>query len=313
MALKTLGSDNVTIRPFTVHKSQTLTYVSGSGVFAEMNVATAKRFPLVTTFASGAVLVGPGSGTALILTQSVLQLNAFSSSSSAINEDGTFQEPLFSTVQSTFYTSGAESGSANFAAAGDGIRNFPLSESVYVVNVAQRLFGEGIRPGTFVASTPAAGSGTIVDNSRGQLFVSGTGGSLNVVGNIFYNLGIAVVNRLSSVAGSELIQETGMFFPDTSTFQTNFEATLTLFEYTIIASLDPFEFNFSCNPSWLRKASTGSLLETPAEKILDLVESGTVSPYVTSIGLYNDRQQLVAVARLPRPLRRLVGSQQSFI
>lgn len=306
MTLKTLGSENVTIRPFRVHKSQALTYISGSGVFAEMNVAMAKRFPLVTTFASGTILSGLDSGTAIILTQSVLELNDFETATSPTSEDGTFQEPLFGTVQSMFYTSGAESGSATFAAAGDGIRNFPLSESAYIINVAQRLFGEGIRPGTFVVSTPAAGSGTIVDNSRGRLFVSGTDGSLNVVGNVFYNLGIAVINRLESVVGSELIQETGMFFPDASTLRVAFDATLTLFEYTIIASLDPFEFNFSNSPSWFKTADS-------SEKILDLVESGTVSPYVTSIGLYNDKQQLVAVAKLPRPLRRLVTSQQSFI
>lgn len=305
MALKTLGSENVTIRPFRVHKSQTTTYISGSGVFAEMNVATAKRFPLVTTFTSGTVLSGPNSGTAIILTQSVLQLNDFDTNTSPTSEDGTFQEPLFGTVRSMFYTSGAESGSATFAAAGDGIRNFPLSESAYVVNIAQRLWGEGIRPGTFVASTPAAGSKTIIDDGRGKLFVSGSTGSLEVVGNVFYNLGVAVVNRLPA-SGSDLIQDEGMFFDDTDTLQVTFEATLTVFEYTVIASLDPYEFNFSNNSSWFRKASSG-------EKILDLVESGTASPYVTSIGLYNDKQQLVAVAKLPRPLRRLVGSQQSFI
>jgi hypothetical protein len=270
-----------------------------------MNVATAKRFPLVTTFTSGTVLSGPNSGTAIILTQSVLQLNDFDTNTSPTSEDGTFQEPLFGTVRSMFYTSGAESGSATFAAAGDGIRNFPLSESAYVVNIAQRLWGEGIRPGTFVASTPAAGSKTIIDDGRGKLFVSGSTGSLEVVGNVFYNLGVAVVNRLPA-SGSDLIQDEGMFFDDTDTLQVTFEATLTVFEYTVIASLDPYEFNFSNNSSWFRKASSG-------EKILDLVESGTASPYVTSIGLYNDKQQLVAVAKLPRPLRRLVGSQQSFI
>lgn len=306
MTLKTLGSENVTVRPFKVHKSQTVTYTSGSGVFAEMNVATAKQFPVVTTFASATILSGPNSGAATILTQSVLQLNDFTVNSAPTNEDGTFQEPLFGTVEHTFYTSGAESGSATFAAAGDGIRNFPLSESIYVVNIAQRVYGEGIRPGTFVASTPSAGSGTIIDDGKGRLYVSGSGGSLNVVGNIFYNLGVAAINRLKTAEGVELIQETGMFFGEADVFQVNVDASLKLFEYTIMARLNSNEFNFSSNPSFFKKVSSG-------EKVLDLVESGTLSPYVTTIGLYNDRQQLVATARLPRPLKRLVSSQQSFI
>ncbi len=331
MTLKILGSDDVTIRPFKVHKSQVLTYISGSdvsgpasgtGAFAELNVALAQRFPLATTFASGTILAGPDSGTAVILTQSVLELNEFDVNTSPQNEDGTFQEPLFGTLEHMFYSSGSESGSATFAAAGDGIRNFPLSESAYVVNIAQRKFGEGIRPGTFVASTPA-GSGTIIDDSKGRLFVSGTGGSLNVVGNIFYNLGVATVNRLTSATGEELIQEDGMFFDSGSTIQVTFESTVRFFEYTIMTRLDAFEFNFSSNPTWLGHTFSGSVPGAGDDsgsftfqngpKVLDLVESGTLSPYITTIGLYNDRQELVAVARLPRPLKRLVNSQQSFI
>ena len=272
-----------------------------------MNVALALRFPLATTFASGNVLAGPDSGTAVILTQSVLELNEFNVNTSPQNEDGTFQEPLFSTLEHTFYSSGSESGSATFAAAGDGIRNFPLSESAYVVNIAQRKFGEGVRPGTFELSTPSAGSKLVIDDGLGKLFVSGTTGSLEVVGNIFYSLGIAVINRMSAASGSDLIQDEGMFFDSGSTIQTSFDSTVIFFEYTIMTRLDAFEFNFSNNPTWLgRTADDGP-------QVLDLVESGTLSPYITTLGLYNDRQELVAVARLPRPLKRLVNSQQSFI
>lgn len=313
MGLKALGKNDVTIRPFRVHKNQTTTYISGSGTFAEMNVATARRFPLVESFLSGTVLSGLDSGSSIILTQSFLEINDFDVNTSDQNEDGTFQEPLFGTVQQTFYVSGAESGSATFAAAGSGLRDFPLSESVYVVNVAQRLWGEGMRRGSFSITTPAAGSGTIEDDGTGRLFVSGAGGSLNVVGNVFYNLGIAVVNRIQSAAGSELIQETGMFVPSGSTTQVDFEASLLLFEYSVVATLEPGEFNYSNNPSALGKTGTGSTLATGAQKVQDLIGSGTLSPFVTTIGLYNDRQQLIAVAKVPRPIKRLVNSQQSFI
>lgn len=317
MTFKTLGAENVTIRPFKVHKSQVITYVSGANAVAEMNVATAIRFPLVTSFITGTIGSGANSGSQVILTQSVLDLNGFAVETSPRSEDTTFQEPLFSTVEHTFYTSGAESGSATFAAGGDGIRNFPLSESVYVVNIAQRMWGEGIRPGTFTLSTPAAGTGTIFDDGLGRLYVSGSGsvgspGPVNIVGNVFYTLGVAVINRLTGSNGSNIIQETGMFFDDGDTLQTNFDATMKLFEYTILASMDPFEFNYSMNPTFTKRTFTGSV-DIPAEKVIDLVASGTLSPYITSIGLYNDRQQLVAVARLPNPIRRLVNSQQSVI
>jgi hypothetical protein len=298
MAFKILGSENVIVRPFKVHKSQVVTYISGSTAIAEINVATAKQFPLST------VTVGPDSGS------QVLVLDDFVPTA-ATNEDGTFQEPLFSSVKHLFYESASQSGSISgtfrFAAAGDGYRNFLLSGSAYVVNIAQALWGEGIRPGSFVLTTPSAGSGSIIDDARGHLYVGGSG---SVVGNIFYNLGVAIVHRLTSATGDELIQESGSYLPSGSTLQADFEATQQLYEYTILATMEPMEFNFSNNPSFFKKTLSGSI---EVEKVLDLVESGTLSPYITTIGLYNDRQQLVAVAKVPRPLKRLATSQQSVV
>jgi len=318
MAFKTLGSENVIVRPFKVHKSQTVTYVSGSNAFAEMNVGTARRFPLTT------IAVGPDSGS------QVLVINSFTPDSAVANEDGTFQEPLYSSVKHLFYDSastqtGSVTGTFRFSAAGDGYRGLSLSESVYVVNIAQALWGEGIRPGTFVltatSASVAAGTGTIVDDELGRLYVGGSG---SVVGNIFYNIGVAVISRLISAANGELIQENGMFFPSASTLQANFEATQMLYEYTILATMEPMEFNFSNNPSFFKPTLSGSLsysisenttssINTETEQPLDLIASGTLSPYITTVGLYNDRQQLVAVAKVPRPIKRLATSQQSVV
>lgn len=287
LVYKSLGPENVSIRPFKVFKSQSVSYVSGTDVL-DVNVATATD------------LIDPRS---------------FSTSTGATNADGTFQEPLYETMRHLFYTSGSLSGSADFSAGGDGYRYFPLSSSAYVVNVAQQLFGEEIRPGTFVINTPSEGSGTIIDDGYGRLYVSSSAGSTNVVGNIFYQLGIAVIHRLETAggAGPELIQETGLYFDDGHTLNTEFRSTVTMHEYRVIVTANSTEFNYSINNSAFGRTSTGSLLDTGSILVVDAIASGTLSPYITSIGLYNDNYELVAVAKFPHPIQRLPKSKQNFI
>jgi len=281
LVFKTLGSDSVTIRPFKVHKTQVLSYTSGSGSNSpELNVAT---------------------GIALA---DVLE---FDPNTSPTNEDGSYQEPLYESIEHLFYDSALyTSRSVTFAAGGSGDRGFTPSGSVYVVNVAQSYWGERIRKGTFVLDAPP-GSGSIIEDAAGRLYVSG---SDNVVGNVFYGLGIAVVNRATaSGSGSELVVDDGLFIAGGDTVRVTFDATQTLYEYQIIATINPGEFNYSINPSARGKFS-GSTGQT---FVVDEMASGTLSPYITEVGLYNDYYELVAVAKLPRPIKRLRNTQQSFV
>lgn len=169
LVFKPLGRDNVIVNPFTVSKNQALTFTSGGNAASNsFSIASAIDFS---------------------------DPNSFSPNTAVTNSDGTYQSLLFKSVEHIFYTSGALSGSADFAAGGSGIRDFPLSGSVYVVNIPQPKFGEGIRPGTFEMTDPNASSTasvTLVDDGQGKLVISGTS---IVMGSIFYDLGVAVVKR----------------------------------------------------------------------------------------------------------------------
>ena len=99
LVYKALGRENVLVSPFTVSKTFALSYTSGSGVIDELNVVTALDFS---------------------------NLNGFDPNTAVTNSDGTFQGPLFKSVAHLFYSSGALSGSADFAAGG---RAFGTSRS----------------------------------------------------------------------------------------------------------------------------------------------------------------------------------------
>jgi hypothetical protein len=47
--------------------------------------------------------------------------------------------------------------------------------------------------------------------------------------------------------------------------------------------------------------------------MMDAFSSGTLTPYITTLGLYNSIGDLVALAKVPRAIRRTPDMDQTFI
>jgi hypothetical protein len=73
----------------------------------------------------------------------------------------------------------------------------------------------------------------------------------------------------------------------------SFSSSFTIFETQYKCTFDPSEFNFSLNPS-LISGSNGN--------VYDFVTGSYFNPYVTTVGLYNENQDLIAVGKLAKPL-----------
>jgi hypothetical protein len=67
-----------------------------------------------------------------------------------------------------------------------------------------------------------------------------------------------------------------------------------IFEKLIRCVIEPNEFNYSTNPTILID-NNGS--------VNSIFLENTFSPYFTTIGLYNDSNELLAVAKLSQPLQ----------
>ena len=130
----------------------------------------------------------------------------------------------------------------------------------------------------------------------------------NAVGNVFYEHGIIVLsdprpkygttqyktfndrlyNYLSEVTQSAHIDK----------FSLEYNSTLTLYEYEFICKLKEDEFNFTSNP-------TIRLDNNPNSEIpKDFVGNSHFSPYLTTVGLYTDSGELVAVGKLGTPIKK---------
>lgn len=74
----------------------------------------------------------------------------------------------------------------------------------------------------------------------------------------------------------------------------SFDSTITIHESQYKCTIRENEFNFSLNPSIVSQSSNGS--------VYDFTTGSYFQPYITTVGLYNNNKELLAVAKLSQPL-----------
>ena len=164
----------------------------------------------------------------------------------------------------------------------DANRSFPTGSNdvIGVVSIPSKMFGEYIRPSSFTLNTP---SNSITDDGQGGLFKSSI-----KVGDIIYQHGLAIVTSSSLSEINEMI--TG------SNVTCSFDSTITIYESQYKCTLLENEFNYSQNPSI---TISGSDIGT----LRDFATGSYFEPYITTVGLYNNSKELVAIGKLAQPLQ----------
>ena len=201
-----------------------------------------------------------------------------------------------------------------------GSRN--LGERAGVVSIARDVTGTGIFPGSFstgklsdsyiedesnyVLETLEAGgeyivnkpTGSIVEDGEGRLVANETGflgaNEGDYVGDLIYTHGLAIFTE----------EKFAKYFSNLSSPDLNWKSTQPIFTSNYTVKVRDEEFNFSLNPSSL-KDEFGN--------IADNISGSEFKPYVTSIGLYNDSQELIAIAKLGQPIPKSTDTDMTFV
>ncbi len=161
------------------------------------------------------------------------------------------------------------------------------------------------------------------DSGSGVYLVKARSGS--DVGNIFYNRGLIVLT------------DTGSYTNDLSEFTLKYKSTQTIYQREYVCSIDENEFQFTNNKT-ARVGQSGSVAIGPYENYntertkttedtfpynvvgyatssypTDGFNIGTefigetthseFAPYITNVGLYNDRDELVAIGKPAAPIK----------
>lgn len=160
-------------------------------------------------------------------------------------------------------------------------RYFPTGSdnTIGVISIPSNLFGQYVKPGTFTLSNA---NSTLYDDGEGNVIT----GSLKV-GDIIYEHGVVILTKESNF--------TLVSFITGSNITCSFSSSLTIYETQYKCTIRENEFNFSQNPTLI----SGSL---NSGVIYDFATGSYFSPYVTTVGLYDNAYNLLAVAKLAQPL-----------
>jgi hypothetical protein len=238
------------------------------------------------------------------------------------------------TQQRTVYSLNYESASATRATASSFVYNEnPLFYTEFSVNpndtiktiyISQSIYGNSILPGSTIISSSDY---YILDDGNGNLFdfkyvLSGinlryvsasyvdynyvkeyiaSSGSGYFVGNMFYSFGLAVIT-------DQLYQK---YFPISASnpLSISFQNEYPVYENYIYCKTKAGEFNLTYNPTLT--PGTGSQIYDFATG--SLASGSYFTPYATSIGLYNDNNELLMIAKLGQPIPISATTDMTFI
>lgn len=174
------------------------------------------------------------------------------------------------------------------------VNNFPTASNstISVLSVNKNIFGSKILPNSF---TITSSLGLITDDGYGNLYTGS-----NHVGNIFYAHGIAIITNQSSSFQTLL---TGSF---ASTASISFYNEHIIYENEIHCLVEESDYNLSYNPTLVTGSYTGSILR-------NFATASYFQPYVTTIGLYNDNNELLMVAKLGKPIVLSSETDMTFV
>ena len=171
-------------------------------------------------------------------------------------------------------------------------RYFPSESgaSLGVLSIPSELYGNYIQPSSF---TLTFGDFEITDDGEGNLLLDNDN-----CGNIIYNQGVAILTRSASINSNTFADD----FVSASDMGCSFSSSFNIYETQYKCTLRANEYNYSLNPSLLKEYGQDKILTSGSNEYNDYVTGSDFSPYVTTVGLYNENQELIAVGKLAQPL-----------
>jgi hypothetical protein len=221
------------------------------------------------------------------------------------------------------------------------IKQFPTGSSneIEVLSINQNIYGSKILPNSFQLSS--SGFFLIKDDGNGNLYeisqaqnqyidlnwvtlnytttgsLLGTG--ISFMGNIFYAHGLVVITNQDYI---DLFN---------TSFTCSFQNEHIVYENEVRCIVRESDYNLSFNPSLLKYGGQYIVPESGSNTIVtgssnfytltgsldgvvkDFATGSFFQPYVTTIGLYNDEDELLMVAKLAKPIVLSSDTDMTFI
>ena len=240
-----------------------------------------------------------------------LQTDLYDVDTDDTNSDGTSKRTLYDSIKSQFYLNPTTSSiltevgkRKSYASTDERV----IGDTIGVISIPQQKYGEGLKIGSVELEY---GSITVTDDGNSNLIDSAS----NHKGNVFYDRGLIVLTE--GITDNVTI----------SSFELSYRSTMTIYENEVFLSVNENEFNISQNPSaydgtnkiklktiqsTIEPTKFGGFGEYDYSSSVDTTGS-YLAPFITTIGLYDNELNMVAVCKLPKPIKSLPDYPLNFI
>lgn len=273
-----------------------------------------------------------------------LQTDLYDSETDDVNTNGISKRTLYDSIKAQFYLNPSTASIVtevgrreSYASTNERV----IGDTIGVISIPQEYYGEGIKVGSLVVSY---GIIDATDDGNSNLIDSAS----NHKGNVFYDRGLIVLT--DNVTDGSTISTFDISYRSTMTIYEN-EIFLSVLENEFNVSQNPTavyevggrtievvtnrrdkklssnEFTTSSfyqpGARYIRNSTypyVSSFDEVSVGSFDDYLYSGSVdstgsylAPFITTIGLYDDELNMVAVAKLPKPIKSLPDYPINFI
>ena len=240
-----------------------------------------------------------------------LQTDLYDVDTDDTNSDGTSKRTLYDSIKSQFYLNPATSSiltevgkRKSYASIDERV----IGDTIGVISIPQQKYGEGLKIGSVELQYGAI---TVTDDSNSNLIDSAS----NHKGNVYYDRGLIVLTK-------DIVEDTTI-----ESFELSYRSTMTIYENEVFLSVNESEFNVSQNPSaydgtnkiklktiqsTIEPTKFGGFGEYDYSSSVDTTGS-YLAPFITTIGLYDNELNMVAVCKLPKPIKSLPDYPLNFI
>jgi len=184
-----------------------------------------------------------------------------------------------------------------------------------IITIPQKYFGETIKVGSFkITDTQDSKDVIIVDDKYGNLYSTNAehsqsantsiSSSENYIGNIFYDMGIAVITETGSWSGSVNYPQV----TSASNFNLEFRSTQTIYTREYNVKINPTDFNYTLNTTnrCFLSESNVDISDVIGNPYMCSEFTGSEwQPYITTILFHRKiNEEPLFMAKLPKPLRK---------
>jgi hypothetical protein len=240
-----------------------------------------------------------------------LQTDLYDVDTDELNSDGTSKRTLYDSIKSQFYLNPSTSSiltevgkRKSYSSTDERV----IGDTIGVISIPQQKYGEGLKIGSVELEYGAI---TVTDDGNSNLIDSAS----NHKGNVFYDRGLIVLTE--GITDDSTIDS----------FEVSYRSTMTIYENEVFLSVNESEFNVSQNPSaydgtnkiklktiqsTIEPTKFGGFGDYDYSSSVDTTGS-YLAPFITTIGLYDNELNMVAICKLPKPIKSLPDYPLNFI